>query len=83
MLITSDFDQDARWESITGKQIEKNSAEIDTMVRGLGNLKAEEFDATDDVFQNPLSQKKGTSKVEFRYALHHRVVLVVFIYIAT
>ena len=51
---------------MTGKGIEKAREETDTKVNGLGKWKSEDFEAADDGFYNPPSQKTGTTKADLR-----------------
>ena len=52
-------------------------------MRGIGNFKAEDFEAGEDGFHNLLSQKMGTTKAELRYAIRNRFVPEVFPGVAT
>ena len=50
---------------------------------GIGNIKTENFDATEDDFHNPLYQKMGTTKEELRSVIRDRFVPEVFPDVAT
>ena len=63
---------------MTGKRIEEESADMDTMVISIGKFKEECFEAAEDFFHNLLSQKTGKSKAKIRYVTHDRVVPEVF-----
>ena len=60
---------------MVGKQINKERAETDTNVSGLGKFKADYFDAAEDFLHNLLSQKTGTTKAELRYVIRNKSVL--------
>ena len=64
--------------TITGKRIDKERVETDAKVSGLGNFKAEEFEAAGDGFHNLLYQKTGMTKADLRYIIYNRVVPEVF-----
>ena len=72
------FGQVAKRVEMTGKRVEKERAETDENVSGLGKSKEEEFIASDDSFYNLLSQKMGTTKADIRYVIRDRVVMKVF-----
>ena len=59
---------------MTGKRIDKERADTYAKVRGLGNFKAEDFEATEDGVHNLLSQKTGTTKAELKHVIWNRVV---------
>ena len=82
-LIVAEFGQVAKILVMTGRRIEKKRSETGAKVGGLGKLKAEEFEAVDNGFHNPLSQKTGTTKAELRNIICDRVVLTVFLDVAT
>ena len=60
--------------AMTGKQIDKERSEIDEKLSGLGNFKAEYFEAADDGLNNLRYQKTCTTKVDLRYVIRNRVV---------
>ena len=68
---------------MTGKGIDKERADTDAKVSGLGKFKVEYVEAADDGFQNLLSQKTVTTKAELRYVIRDRVVLAVIPNVAT
>ena len=49
-----------------GKRIDKERAETDATVSGLGKCKEEDFEASKDTFRNLLSQKTEMSKANLR-----------------
>ena len=57
--------------------------ETDAKVRGLGNFKAEEFEATEYGFHNLPSQKTRATNTDLRYVIHDSVVPVVLPDVAT
>ena len=68
---------------MTGKRIEKDRAEIDAKVGGIGKFKSEYFEAAEDYFHNLISQETGTTKSDIRYIICNRVVPEVFPDVAT
>ena len=82
-LIAAEFDQGAKRVVMTGKRIKKERAETDATVSGLGNFKAEDFEAADGGFLTYSIRRQGASKDKTRYIIHDRVVLAVFPDVAT
>ena len=68
---------------MTGKRIEKERAETDAKVIGLGKFKAEYFEAAEYGFHNQLYQKTGMTKAELSHLICNRVVMALFQDVAT
>ena len=82
-LNLADFGQVEKRAVMKGKRIEKEMADTDAKVTGLGKFKVEDFDVAEDGFNNLIYQKTGKTKADLRYIIRDRVVLEFFPNVST